>query len=50
MLVNLIVEDLELMGYLKIEDGKATVTKKGEEKLEAFKKSLSAEEKEALNM
>jgi uncharacterized repeat protein (TIGR04076 family) len=50
MLVNLIVEDLELMGYLKIEDGKATVTKKGEEKLEAFKKSLSAEEKEALNL
>jgi uncharacterized repeat protein (TIGR04076 family) len=50
MLVNLIVEDLELMGYLKIEDGKATVTKKGEVKVEAFKKSLSAEEREALNI
>jgi uncharacterized repeat protein (TIGR04076 family) len=50
MLVNLIVEDLELLGYLKIEDGKATVTKKGEVKVEAFKKSLSAEEREALNI
>jgi hypothetical protein len=50
MLVNLIVEDLELLGYLKIEGSKATVTKKGEAKVEAFKKSLSKEEREALNI
>jgi uncharacterized repeat protein (TIGR04076 family) len=50
MLISLLVEDLELMGYLKITDGKATVTEKGETKLKDFKMSLSAEEKEALRM
>jgi hypothetical protein len=38
------------MGYLEIKDGSASVTKKGETKLEAFKKSLSAEEREALKL
>jgi uncharacterized repeat protein (TIGR04076 family) len=50
MLVNLLVEDLELMGYMEIKNGKASVTKKGKAKLELFKKNLSAEEKEVLNM
>ena len=50
ILVEALVEELELIGYLEIKDGKASVTKKGEKKLEGFKKSLSAEEREALNM
>ncbi len=50
LMVHILSEELELMGYLEIKDGKASVTKKGEAKLEAFKKSLSAEEREALKM
>jgi hypothetical protein len=33
-----------------MEDGKATVTPKGEAKLEAFRKSLTPEERQALQM
>ena len=50
IMVEVLCEELELMEYLKIQDGKASVPKKGEEKLEAFKKSLSPEERKALNM
>jgi uncharacterized repeat protein (TIGR04076 family) len=50
ILVQILVEELELVGYLEIKDGKATVTEKGKAKLESFKKTLSAEEKEALKM
>jgi len=50
MLVAVLVEELELMDYLEIKDGKATVTGKGEKKIEEFKKGLSAEEREALNV
>lgn len=50
MLINCLIEDLEIMGYLKIEQGKATVTQKGEAKLDNFKETLSAEEREALNI
>jgi len=38
------------MGYLEIKDRKASVTKKGEAKLEDYKASLTAEEKEALRI
>ncbi len=48
MLVQCLVEELELLGFLKIQNGKASVTKKGQKKLEDFKASLSAEEKKAL--
>ena len=41
---------IKSIGYLEIKDGKASVIRKGEEKLAAFKKSLSVEEKKALNM
>jgi hypothetical protein len=41
---------LELMDYLEIEDGKASVTKKGEKKLKDFKATLTAEEREALKL
>jgi hypothetical protein len=50
VLVVALSEELELMGYLEIKDGKASVTKKGAAKLESFKKSLSAEERKALKM
>jgi hypothetical protein len=45
-----LIEELDLMDYLDIEDGKAVVIKKGGAKLEDFKSSLSAEEREALEM
>ena len=50
VMVQALVEELELMDYLEIQNGKATVTKKGEAKLEDFKASLSAEEIEALGL
>jgi hypothetical protein len=50
LMVQILSEELELMGYLEIKDGKASVTKKGEAKLEDFKTSLTAEEREALNI
>lgn len=45
-----LTEELELLDYLKMKNSKAFVTKKGEEKLKAFKSSLSGEEREALEM
>jgi len=50
IIVQAFVEELELMGYLKIQNGKASVTKKGEAKLEDFRASLSAVEREALRV
>lgn len=50
VIVQVLVEELEVMGYLEIQNGKASVTRKGEAKLNAFKEGLSAEEKQALNM
>jgi len=50
IMIQVLCDELELVGYLKIEKGKAEVTAKGEAKLKAFKKSLSQEEKTALKM
>ena len=50
IMVQILVEELEIMGYLKIKNGKVFVTKKGEAKLKDFKASLSAEEREALRI
>jgi ribosomal protein S19E (S16A) len=50
VLVEALNEELELMGYLEIKDGKAFVTPSGQTRLQAFKKSLSPEERTALNM
>ena len=44
---EILAEELELMGYLKISDGIASVTKKGEKKLADFKASLPAKELKA---
>ena len=50
ILVHVLVEELELMSYLEVQNGKAFVTKKGQAKLEDFKTNLSAEEREALRI
>jgi len=50
VMVRMLAEELEIMGYLDIKDEKASVTRKGEAKLEAFKKGLSAEERKALKI
>ncbi len=49
-LMGPLTEELNLMNYLNIEDGKASVTEKGAAKLESFKSTLSAEEREALKL
>jgi hypothetical protein len=50
LMIEVLSEELELMDYLEIKDGKATVTDKGKLKLETFISGLSDEEKDALNM
>ncbi len=50
VLVEALAEELALMGYLTIADGKATVTESGRTKLDAYKKGLLPEERAALNM
>lgn len=50
ILVQILTEELELMDYVKIENSKVTVTKKGEAKLKEFKKSLTPEECEGLKI
>jgi hypothetical protein len=50
IMVQVLSEELELMNYLKIVKGKATVTPKGEAKLKDFRKSLTREERQALRM
>ncbi|MBN1570564.1 MAG: hypothetical protein JXA73_22160 [Acidobacteria bacterium] len=50
IMIQILSEELGLMGYLRISKGKATVTPKGEAKLKAFKKTLTGEERRALKM
>jgi hypothetical protein len=50
VMIRALSEELELIGYLDIQRGKVFVTKKGKDKLQIFKKNLTAEEKRALNM
>jgi hypothetical protein len=48
--VQVLVEELEIVGHMELKDGKAYVTKKGEAKVADFKKGLTAEEKKALKV
>ncbi len=50
ILIQVLSEELVLMDYMRIENGAATVTSKGEAKLEAFKRSLTPEERQALKI
>jgi hypothetical protein len=45
-----LVEELELVGYMEVKEGRAFVTEKGEAKLRDFKAGLSLEEREALRI
>jgi uncharacterized repeat protein (TIGR04076 family) len=49
-MVAILVGELELMGYVEVADNKVTVTQKGKEKLESFRNSLTAGEREALKV
>ena len=50
MLINILVEELELMGYLEIKGRQVNITSKGYQKQADFITSLSTEEKEALQI
>jgi hypothetical protein len=50
ILIRVLAEELELMKYLQIEEGRVTVTEKGKTKLGAFRKSITEEERQALKM
>ncbi len=50
IIIDCLNEELTLMGYLEIKDGKAFVTDKGAKKVADFKASLSAEVREALKV
>jgi uncharacterized repeat protein (TIGR04076 family) len=50
ILIQCLVEELELMGYVKTVKGKLTVTAKGTKKLSGFKAGLQPEEIEALEL
>ncbi len=50
IMIQVLSEELELMGYLEIRKGRASVTEKGAAKLKAFKKNLTPEERRALRM
>ncbi|OGN98292.1 MAG: hypothetical protein A2Y89_06045 [Chloroflexi bacterium RBG_13_51_18] len=49
-IIAVLVGELELMGYVEVADGKANATEKGQQKLAAFKKSLTKEERKALKL
>ena len=49
-IIAILVGELELMGYVDVKDDKVTVTDRGVKKLEDYKASLTAEEREALKL
>jgi hypothetical protein len=49
-IILLLVEELEIMDYVQVRDGKIFVTDAGRNKLNEFKATLSHEEKDALRM
>jgi len=49
-LIEALVENMGLVGHLKVENGTVIATEKGAGKVAEFKKSLSQEEREALNL
>jgi uncharacterized repeat protein (TIGR04076 family) len=50
MLVLALIEELELMGYVNIQEGKTFGSEKGQAKLDLFKAGLSPEERKALEI
>ncbi len=49
-IVAVLVGELEVLGYVIVKANKVTVTEKGKKKLEYFRESLTAEEREALKL
>ncbi len=49
IILEILADELYLMGYLKIKDGVASITAKGKKKLKTFKASLSDEEREVFD-
>jgi uncharacterized repeat protein (TIGR04076 family) len=50
MLVYCLIDDMAVVGYVNVEEGKVTATEKALKRLAEFKQSLTDEEKEALRM
>jgi uncharacterized repeat protein (TIGR04076 family) len=50
VLIDVLTEGLEAMGYVEIQKGKATATTKGKAKFKDYKASLSAKERKALKV
>jgi len=50
IMVQALVEELELMSYVDIHDGRVSINKKGEAKLRDFRAGLSKEERQALEI
>jgi uncharacterized repeat protein (TIGR04076 family) len=50
LVIHILVEELELIGYVEIKDGLAFATKKGEAKFAIFKSDLTKEERAALKL
>jgi hypothetical protein len=50
VLLEVLTEELDVIDYLDIRNGKASITNAGEAKLDDFKKGLSGEEREALGL
>ena len=49
-IVAILVGELEVMGYVTVKDDQVAITDKGKKKLEDYKASLMAEEREALKL
>ncbi len=49
-LLDVLIEELEVIGFVEAQDKKAYVTKKGESRLKRFKSSLPKEDKEAMEL
>jgi hypothetical protein len=50
ILIQVLMEELALINYVSVQEGKVTVTEKGTAKLNSFKDSLTVEEREALKL
>jgi hypothetical protein len=50
VMLECLVQELELMDYLEVKDGKMYVTDRGMRKVESFRAGLSPQEREALGM
>jgi hypothetical protein len=50
IMVQCLIEDIELIGYVTVENGKVTATPKAADKVKDFKASLSLEERQALQV